>query len=58
MMDKIIWYDAHVYSLIFRAKSNVRIFVIPGYHFHGVGGHVGQGEGGIHHVDDGVVQLV
>ena len=48
----------HVYNIIFLAKSNGRIFGIPGYHFHGVGGHVEQGEGGVHHVVDGVVHLV
>ena len=58
LMDQIIWYDAYVYTLNFRAKSNGSIFYIQGYHLHGVGGHVEQGDGGFHHVVDGVVYLV
>ena len=57
LMEQFIWYNVYVYSLIFPAKSNRSIFEIPGYLLHGVGGHVEQGDGGVHHVVDGVVHL-
>ena len=57
-MWTLVWYDAHVYSLIFRAKSNRMIFGKQGYHLHGVCGHLEQREGGVHHIVDGVVHFV
>ena len=51
-------YDAYVYCIIVQAESNGSIFRIKGYHLHGVGGHVEQGEGDVHHVVDVVVHLV
>ena len=57
MVEKFIYNNAHVLTLIFQAKSTEVIFRHLPIHLHVAGGQVHQGHGGGHHVGGGEVHF-